>query len=712
MIRSLLVLALVLGAGEAGALRLGKAGIQAGPSEVYVSRTITLTVELEDDGRDGSNLIHTEVKPDPEGAARLLAAEAPPSFGCTGTGTVAGRWVYRALAPGPVKFKVSSSILTCTLVVESTLEEESKPVEIRVAPVWSEAAIVPPVTAPQERFEVRVSLRNDADKTVWFIRPGAHEDVRMTGRMITLPQGEMTVSPAGRFRDGELELPPGEVVTVAWPFMSTDVGEARFRIIAAGLLIASPPATVRGRGEMWIGFPGITADVYSIREPAAAEEEFHLDAEIWNVGDYVGLDGVEVGLSVSPPDAAGLITPAWSTTLVCPPNTMALARFKMRMLKPGPVEITLTGSGRETDTGKTVIATPGVARMKVLPPPDVKLKLEVAAATVLVGSEVGFALSAANRSPAGTRDMAPFLVARRGRIAARAMEPLFQSVPAGESALFRGSFVPAEAGVTEVLGQVTMRGDRGGERRTVKSDSVSVLAVAPPRFTLASRRTRCYSGGRETLEFDLVNAGSERVRVTEVTAYLAGEGPDGLALERPKPGAFDLDPGKSAAVEVAAEVPAAAEPYWISAMVQVSGRTATALLPFEVRLPARPLALACPPRPGLTVVEPAPVFRPPLDPLMQVEWTLTAAGQVGVAVLDEKGGVAVTLLKPERRPAGWHSLLWTGEDAAGRLLPEGRYVLRVAGPASGTVPVEPGGAAGWPASAAWRSDRPLAIGRK
>ena len=142
-------------------------------------------------------------------------------------------------------------------------------------------------------------------------------------------------------------------------------------------------------------------------------------------------------------------------------------------------------------------------------------------------------------------------------------------------------------------------------------------------------------------------------------------------------------------------------------------------VPFAAQLPARPLVDVRPRTTRINVVEPDDYFRPPLDPLLFVDWTSTMEGELGVAVITPAGRL-VSVLRPlgPVKP-GRYRELWRGDSGPGRWTAPGSYLMRLAGPSGSPVTLPPSalssttgadsGPLGWPGDAPWHQDRPFQV---
>ncbi len=73
----------------------------------------------------------------------------------------------------------------------------------------------------------------------------------------------------------------------------------------------------------------------------------------------------------------------------------------------------------------------------------------------------------------------------------------------------------------------------------------------------------------------------------------------------------------------------------------------------------------------------------PFNPAVTLAYDLPRAAAVTLRIHDLSGRVVRTLVAGEAQPAGPHARRWDGRDDAGRPLPSGSYLVRVA--AGGTA---------------------------
>lgn len=78
------------------------------------------------------------------------------------------------------------------------------------------------------------------------------------------------------------------------------------------------------------------------------------------------------------------------------------------------------------------------------------------------------------------------------------------------------------------------------------------------------------------------------------------------------------------------------------------------------------------PKPWGSMVVLSPNYPNPFNPQTNIEYTLPAAGQMTLRVLDIRGRV-VRLLVAGYQPAGTGSVQWNGDDKAGKMVPSGLY---------------------------------------
>jgi hypothetical protein len=300
-----------------------------------------------------------------------------------------------------------------------------------------------------------------------------------------------------------------------------------------------------------------------------------------------------------------------------------------------------------------------------------------------------------NGTKSSTQGMSPIVSARSGRVTLLPFSPLFQTVPAGGSAVFTGAFIAEEEGRIEMAAQATTRDDRGGPWSTATGAPTSVLAVAAPRMEVFALNEHGGSGVTGTVRFLLRNASSQAFAIRSGSITLAGAPGGSIGAPRLRPMPLTLGPGATATMSVTAFLPFDKKPYWVTGQLYLSGTITAYRLPCSVQSGSRPLALVAPRMRGITWTEPDGIFRPPLDPVLGLEWSLTVPGVAGLAVTTPDGLLIRTLVAPAAQAAGFHAALWSGETDAGPLAPPGKYQLRLAGPATGS-------ATPWPAGARWQ----------
>jgi len=687
-------------AGSAHGLKLGQEGLHLSATEVMVSHRFTVSVELLDDTRAGAVTMETILLPDPAEIVRLTASQPPVSFGCAGPETIKGWWEFEAVAPGILTFQLDSSMFTCTQNIGLDTKAVSAPVSILPVPIWSAISLNPPFLAPGEETELKVVLRNDSREAATFLRPFADVDMLGPEGPLVVPSGPVSVTPAELLKDGRLVLPPGREVSIYWKFKARTPGRGAFRAIAAGLFIKSGQFTIRPAAGLRIEAP-------ESNPTTAVGQDFDFRCLLRQSGG-TGITEPFVSLSLSPDGMARLQPASLSSTApLGPERDMAEAVFRLEALKPGSLVLTLTAGGREEDSGRPVSAAAVKRTVRIQPPTRIFLRLETVSNTVLAGSKTAIRIVAENRSTAPAQGMTPVVSVRKGRASIKPLSPIFQGVPAGGTVFFTGAIVTSGEGEVELLVQATTRSDRGGEWTTVQSSPVKLKSIIAPRFTITSLKDRAYTGATETLKFRLTNASSWPVRLNPPAISLNSVSVGSMSHAwLKKPATVTLAAGASATITVQAYLPTATVAYDVTAMVFATGAIMPFGLGFDSQTGNRPLVLACPPRAGLVRVEPSPVFRPPLDPVLLVEWTMTAPGSAGIAVMTaDPGGRLVRTLDPlkSRRP-GFGSVLWTGADDSGVPVPSGKYTITLAGPVSSTA-----GPDSWPAGAVWRRDLPIEI---
>lgn len=708
----MLVCALLLPSFGAASVRPGPGGLRVEPATLTLTRSVTLTFDLLDASNQGAMHLGVEVEPDRGGIVTVAESVQPEMFSCTPGGRASTRWVFDTVGTGTVRFRVKVQMITCETQTLTDQVFVTGPVTVRLPRVDSALTITPRPAAPGDVMEYALRLRNLGTEEVVFPEPRADVDYAGRGEPYLDPAGGPDADPAAALTGGRLRLPPGEDVTIRWRYRTTRAGEARVQLLAAGMLIRPGAVRIRLPARLGLALAPVAA-------PSAVGRVVTVRGSLGADGD-AGVDGLAVGASWSPPDAARLVTATVSATRVDLDGARSAVTVALEMLRPGPLMVTVTAAGREADSGRAVAAAPVTRLIAVQAPPELSCVLVPAGATVLVGSKSPFRLAVVNRSPTPTIGLAPITVLHRGEAETAGFSPMHGSVPGSGSVWFAGGVTPTAPGEVVFDAQVTGRGDRGGAWLTATSAPAWIRAVAPPRFEIWPLGDRLFQGVTATVRFAVRNAGADAVRVNAISLNLSLAG-GGSAAPRVSALPLTLAPGAAATVSAATYLPPAAAPYVLSGSLSLTGTLTGWRLAFSHQVGSRPLVRAGPPATAITSVEPPATFRPVLDPLLYVEWTKTIAGDAGVAVTAPDGRPVRTLRALGPMGRGFHSALWRGEDDAGRPVPPGPYVIRLAGPpvsggpapaaapaaASATAPVE--AAPVWPMRSAWTRDHGFTV---
>ncbi len=677
--------------GAAGALRIVPGSFKVDPDQVDLTRTVTVSLLLEEESGKGGMLV-SWMEPDLPHLVRLIESSKP-WISCTVFEQSQGRWVYEAVAPGQVKFRFSASLYDCSAYRVSAATEGSAGARLNPPAIWSAIEVSPRILAPGERILLALSMRNDGRYSVKLRLPRAQ--VEMTTiqeeKIVEGPEGEKFDTTA-QIREDRFELKPGESFRAEWSFLALAPGEVRFLVTGAGIVAMSPKARIRHAPALEFLFAA--ADDFG-----AVGKSYEFKGRLRSRGEVPVLDP-SVFLSWSPSGAARLLSaPTPATGYVLTEGAEREIDFALDLLEAGTLVLTVTAQGRESDTGKAVAAQPEMRDITVLPPPELELELALESASVIVGSEAPFTLRVINRGSVMAASLSPSFTVRGGKAGFKPLTPLFQSIPAGASGVFRGGMVPEKEGDLELVAQVNSRGRLGGSMTVSVSQPARLLAVAAPVLELRCLTERVGPGAGK-LDFLLRNAGKREFSLSRADLRLSGDGYSMQAdLLAGKP--LILSPGQETPVSVGIEPAAGADPYWLMAGLQFGGVTGLAGLEFAGSITQRPASLVCPAARRFVLVEPEGAFLPPLDPVLRIEWTLTAPGRSGLAVVTPAGEMVRKLVKLGETEAGWHGTNWYGENDKGRPVKPGNYILRLAGPPSGT-PI-------WPAGAAWTVDRPIEV---
>lgn len=677
--------------GTGAALRVVPGSFQVRPSQVQLTRTITLTLALEDETGTGGRL-SCRMAVEPPGLMRLME-ETRPWISCTSVEQSRGRWVYEALAPGEAKFTFSATLYTCSGYGIPAMTVESASAAANPPKVWSKLELSPRILSPGEKIDLALILRNDGQYPISYRLPQVQpESVGSVERPVVEMAGVRKIDPASAIRGHKFELAPGDLLRSEWSFLALAPGEAKFLVTGAGIIVMSPPILVRHAPVLDCMFAPPSG-------PAAVGKSYELTGRIRSRGD-VAVSDPRVFLSWSPAGAARLLeSPRSATGYRLSEGEELEANFTLDIEEPGTLFFTVTAEGREADTGKWVLAQPVTLELTVLPPPDLELKLTLESATAIVGEEVPFVLQVINRGSVAAASLSPSFAVSRGRASFKPLKPLFQSVPAASVGVFRGGLVPEEEGELDLTARVTFRGRLGGTLSEVASAPGRLLAIPAPALEMYCLTERIPSGPGK-LEFLLRNGGKEGLALSRGDLRISGDGYD-LDADLLGGETLALGAGKELRAAVEIDPEAGADPYWLLAGLQFAGNIEPTGLGFSGSLAQRPVALVYPPARRFVLVEPEGPFMPPLDPVLWIEWTTTVAGKSGLAVVTSSGEMVRELVKFGQMQPGLHSAEWHGKTDKGRLVKPGNYILRLAGPASGTSI--------WPAGAAWAADRPIEV---
>lgn len=691
-----LLLALAALPGTAGAFSLVNGSFKVEPGSVTVSRTITLTAEIEDEQGLGAGYFEVEVSPNPPAFVRLVSGGMP-QLTCKGPGSTKGRWVYEAVAPGKVEFHLTAAIMGCKLAVPSSIDVISSPVEVKPLPLWSGMEIVPDVVRPGETFELRLSFRNDADFEIVLGIPEATPDLMGGSSDISVQLGKRVIEPASVVKKRHIVLAPGRSAKVTWRYRAKYPGQGKFLITGGGMVVTSPPVSCRGGGALAFQVP-------ELESPFLVGREMRLRGKLLNVGE-AQVRGPAVSLTWSPAGSARLVGSEIGTAeglhVDLPPLEFM---WRLQIVEPGPLSFRLSASATEADSG-LVVRADEERSLQVLPPPDLDLDFSVQSTTVLVGERADFRLVVRNQAAAQAQNIAPILAIRRGRGRFTPLNPVFQGVPARGRAVFTGAFIPTVEGPVELSARITGRGERGGPRVEAQSDPVDLLALPEIRMDMFTLNSRARTGKTEEVRFLLVNRLKQALRLNSISLGVSGGQSGTGAIPRVRRLPLTLAPGAGATMFVRLYVAPSSKTEHIMGSAMVTGEVLPHRIPFSWQAGSRLLAVAGPPSNRIAILEPGGTFDPVRDISAYVEYTLQSSGMAGLAVLDSEKRVVRKLAPYARRDAGWHAVRWDGTDDAGKPVPPATYTVRLAGPATGQ-------AAGWPADVKWKQDIQLMVTRQ
>lgn len=696
-LRLALLSGFMLSAIPAEALRIVPGSFKVEPTgEVYVTRTITFSCELEEEMGVGASGFDCDLNPDPINAANLLYRKAP-DLTCTGSGRTRGVWVYQAVTPGLFRFVFSAGIFGCRRGLSYSVAQSSSPIEIKPLPVWSGQELTPQVVAPGQDFTLRIDFRNDAPFEIIYPLPVVSPEVFGEFVEIGAQVGKLQVVPASavNFRERLLILPPLKKVSMTWRYRASGTGRARFLITGGGMVVNSPVVDCRIRGNLALSVP--EPDL-----PGAVGSEFRLRARLGNTGE-AKLKAPKVDLTWSPQGAAKLISSSFNGPDILTENEGSRdCLWRLELLEPGTMSLNVRAGATEVDTGRPVFAS-ATRVLRILPPPELAMKVKLESSTLMVGSRADFSVIVENRSNGAALNVVPILSLKKGSGRFTPLLPIFQGILPGAVAVFRGGFIPDGAGPVEMAAQVSASGARDGPRVTASSSPVDLLAVPAPQFRVWTMNDRVYSGGAVKARLWIENAISLPVRIKTVQLSLAGVPAGSDSGTRVKFAPITLAPGSGATLYAEFMLGTSAKTDIITGSAGITGEILPYRLPFAVSVTSRLLALASPRASRIAFVEPANAFNPLRDMEFHAEVVAGKREELGMVVMTPEGVVSRTILRLAERGPGWVRVAWDGLDDAGKPVPAGRYVVRLAGPApSGTE---------WPIGAKWKDDRQLQLER-
>jgi hypothetical protein len=693
-----LLLATFLSAVPAEALRIIPGSFRVDPPDrVYFSRTITVTCEVEDDLGVGASGFDYEVSVEPGNAANMLS-KSMPALSCTGSGRTRGVWVYQAVTPGPFRFVFNAGILGCRKALSYNVSQTSSPIEIIPVPVWSGQVLSPQVVAPGQEYTLKLDFRNDAPFEVVYAAPVVSPEVFGDFTEIADQPGNPRVVPASALdsKNRLLILPPGKPVSFTWRFKALRPGRTRYLITGGGMVVNSPVVNCRVKGNLMLAVPeqGI---------PVAVGREFSLRGRLHNTGEAI-LKGASVALTWSPQGSARLVRSSFTgpDSLVIDESPLDCF-WRLEMLEPGPLSLSMNASATEADTGRLV--TTSVSRvLRVLPPPELNLRVRMDGGTTLVaGSRAEFSVIVENRSRGAALNLVPILTLRQGSGRFTPLSPVFQGIAPGATAVFRGGFIPSEAGDLEIIAQASASGDRMGPRVTAVSDPVDLSVVPAPVVRVWTMNDRVFSGGESKARLWAENSRPYPLRIKSVQLSLSGAPADSEPLARVRFAPVTLAPHAGATIYAVFRLGVSTKTEEINAAMSFSGEILPYRLPFNISSQARLLALASPRVSRIAIAGPPNTFNPVRDFVFNAEAVIGKREEAGLVVMTPEGDVVRTLLRRAVREPGWYPAIWDGTDDSGKPVLAGKYVVRLAGPA-------PAGAA-WPMGAKWKDDRQLQLER-
>ncbi len=678
------------------AFRVEPGSMKVEPAEVFLTRTVTLTAVIQDTATIGADSFDAWVQADPPESVRLVRANVE-RMTCKGPDRVRVSWVYEALMPGRTAFLLQASIAGCREGIGFGVEEKFPPIEMKPVPVWSGFEMKPDKVAPGDEFELVLKYRNDAPFAMVYSAPGAEPEF-LSGLDYVRQIGKVKAEPAASLVKGKLYLPPnGAPVSIKWRYKALATGSTRFQVFGGGMIVKSPSVTIRRRAVAEVGL-SVPVDA------TAVGRELRVHGGVNNAGE-AGIAEPRVSLSWSPAGAARLITGSAAELGVLSPETGPLEfGYRLEVLGVGDIDVAVDFTGREADTGAPVTGR-ATGRIHSMPPPDLELRVRVQTATVLVGERGEFEVVVTNRGSVPARNMSPLLRVLRGDGRFATMVPIYQAVPARGRAVFKCAFVPSAEGPVEFTAGVSAQGEAGGPLVTVASNPADMLAVSQATFQVFSLHERLATGVTTPIRFRLVNPLKHPLRIKSARLVMTGSlaGPTNQWKVGGPP--LVLAPGQGTTLFGRVFIPFQ-QGLTLQGSVGLAGEILPYRLPFTWQSGSRVFGEAATRSSArIVVMEPAGIFRPPVDPLMSVEYTLSRTGEAGLALVDTLGALVRVLDAPVKREAGWHSFTWDGRGEKGKLLPGRMYRLLLAGPVSR-------GKGPWPEGAVWSDFRNFTLAPK
>lgn len=331
------------------ALRIPAGGFTVVPAKVYLSRTLTVSVVLEDEDGMGAAAFAVGLQPEPASAVKLITEEVNSQWTCTGNERTTGRWVYEVVEAGEVSFTVHATQLSCDLDHVYHVEATTNPVRLNAFSVWRELKVDPPIAVPGDELFLTLLLRNEEPFTLLFSTPQAEMKFPGQSNSRAEPQAPYLIEPFEVMRSGVMSLYPRQTVSVTWRFQAVRPGAKRFLVTGMGMATMSLSALVRYPARPVLHMPE------PIR-PATIGSHYALWGTLCNEG-AAALDSPVVGLSWRPQEAAHMVFADLSSTGFLEPEGGASDLLLiLELLRPGTLTLTLTAGGVEADTGRAVSA--------------------------------------------------------------------------------------------------------------------------------------------------------------------------------------------------------------------------------------------------------------------------------------------------------------------------------------------------------------------